>query len=50
MEGCPTVFNCLQKYLQYMYNGEKFTAKIQNKSRFERSGEILKIYLSNRLF
>ena len=30
MEGCSAVLKCLQKYLQYMNNIEKPTAKIQN--------------------
>ena len=29
MEGCPTVFNCLQKYLPYMYNIEKHTVNLR---------------------
>ena len=34
MEECPTVFNCLQKYLQYMYNIEKLTQWRNFKSLF----------------
>ena len=42
MEGCPTAFNCLQKYLQYMYNIEKPTVNISKKSRFEAQWRNLK--------
>ena len=42
MEGCPTVFNCLQNYLQYMYNIEKLAVDICNKSRFEGQWRNLK--------
>lgn len=35
LEGCPIVFNSFQKYLQYMYNIEKLTAKIYTNTRFE---------------